>query len=129
MSLSFLATYGTLMRPFGCLEELGLEAQVTFRSRCRFEGEMYDLGAFPGAVPGSDRLHGELFHLGSPRVLEVLDEYEGYFPDREEASLFVRRPVLLQRPAQEAWVYWYNGDPVDLPRVRSGDWAAYSLES
>jgi gamma-glutamylcyclotransferase (GGCT)/AIG2-like uncharacterized protein YtfP len=71
-------------------------------------------------------VHGELFRLSDPEVWSVLDRYEGYEPEREEASLFVRRQVDLQAPADRtAWVYWYNGDPNGRPPVPSGDWAAY----
>ncbi len=126
MSLPFLVAYGTLMRPFGQLESLGLRSSLAFRSECQFRGELYDLGAFPGAVPGASLLHGELFRLEAPDALSVLDNYEGYMPDREEDSLFVRRKVSLLRPTTtRAWVYWYNGDPSDYPKVSSGNWAAY----
>ena len=127
MSVSFLVTYGTLMRTYGNLDAFGLEKSLTFLSRCQFKGELYDLGSFPGAVPGSDVVYGELFRLTSPNVWDVLDDYEGYVPNQEEASLFVRRKVSLQQPADRlAWVYWYNGDPSGHPRVPSGDWAAYT---
>jgi gamma-glutamylcyclotransferase (GGCT)/AIG2-like uncharacterized protein YtfP len=128
MSLPFLATYGTLMRSFGRIESFGLGEQLAFRSQCQFRGEMYDLGSFPGAVPGSTLLHGELFRLKTTSVWSVLDEYEGYTPGQEEASLFVRRKVLLHQPLRPAWVYWYNGQPADSPRVPSGDWEAYTRD-
>lgn len=127
MSVSLLATYGTLRRTFGQLEELGIERHLTFCSRCRFKGEMYDLGAYPGAVPGSDVLHGELFRLEASGGWKSLDEYEGYLPEREAASLFVRREVALQQPSStRAWVYWYNRDPTGHSRIPSGDWVAYT---
>lgn len=114
------------MRPFGRQEELGVGAQLSFVSICRLSGLLYDLGKFPGAVPGEGTVHGELFRLRSSHALEVLDHYEGYHPDREEASLFVRRRVALQHPpGQTAWVYWFNGDPTDHPQVPSGHWITY----
>lgn len=121
-----LATYGTLMRIFGGCERLGVADRVSFEGACRFVGVLYDLGRFPGAVPGDDTVHGELLRLHDPQVWSVLDRYEGYDAERENDSLFVRRQVTLQRPAgQTAWVYWYNGDPEGHPRVPSGDWASY----
>lgn len=126
MSAPLLATYGTLMRSFGRHEQLGVADRLVYVTQCRWSGRLYDLGSFPGAVPGAGTVHGELFRLRDPQVWRVLDRYEGYDPERAEASLFIRREVELARPkGRTAWVYWYNGDPGDHPRVRSGDWAAY----
>jgi gamma-glutamylcyclotransferase (GGCT)/AIG2-like uncharacterized protein YtfP len=114
------------MRSFDQQNNLGVATQLSFVTRCEWRGILYDLGQFPGAVPGEDTVHGELYRLTDPRAWTVLDRYEGYDPDRESASLFVRRRVPLQVPsARTAWVYWYNGDPSGHDRVPSGDWAAY----
>jgi gamma-glutamylcyclotransferase (GGCT)/AIG2-like uncharacterized protein YtfP len=119
-----LATYGTLMRPFGGCERLGVADRVSFVATCRFDGVLYDLGRFPGAVPGDGLVHGELLRLHDPQVWAVLDPYEGYDADRKDESLFVRRRETLREPADRAaWVYWFNGDPTGHPKVSSGDWA------
>lgn len=129
MSLSVLATYGTLMREYDSQATLGVQERLTFVERCRWDGRLYDLGRFPGAVPGEGTVHGELFRVETPSVWPILDRYEGYDPDDEAGSLFVRRRVPLQRPdGQVAWVYWYNGERGDAPRVPSGDWAAYGSD-
>lgn len=121
-----LATYGTLMRAAGGPERLDVRDRLSFVTECLFGGILYDLGRYPGATPGDGVVRGELFRLHDPRVWAVLDRYEGYDPDREEASLFVRRQASLDEPAdRRAWVYWYNGDPTGHPRIPSGDWAAY----
>ena len=121
-----LATYGTLMRAFNASERLGIAEQISFVETCRFDGILYDLGRFPGAVPGDGIVRGELLRLHDPQVLRVLDRYEGYDADREDDSLFVRRRVEVQEPsARTAWVYWFNGDLTGRPRVESGDWATY----
>jgi len=126
MTSSLLATYGTLRRSFGNHRKLGVEEDLTFVGECEWSGDLYDLGRYPGAVVGDGTVYGDLFRLRGPQVWTVLDRYEGYDPDREEASLFVRRPVALDRPeGRTAWVYWYNGDPTTHPRVSSGSWATY----
>lgn len=125
-SSPLLATYGTLLRVFDGIERLGMADRVSFVETCRLPGSLYDLGRFPGAVPGDETVHGELLRLHDLEVWTMLDRYEGYDADREEASLFVRRQVDLQKPYdQTAWVYWFNGDPSGRPLVASGDWAAY----
>lgn len=126
MSSLLLATYGTLMRTFEAQERLGIRQALSFQGACRIEGQLYDLGTVPGAVPGEQVVHGELFRLASDAVWTVLDEYEGYDPDREADSWYVRRRVPLQAPADcTAWVYWYNGDVSEKPMVPSGDWREY----
>ncbi len=127
MSSSLLATYGTLMQGFGAQERLGLQDQLTFQGPCRWAGRLYDLGSVPGAVPGEQVVHGELFRLASASVWTVLDEYEGYDPAAEADSWYVRRRVSLQKPADcTAWVYWYNGDLSGTSPVPSGDWRRYT---
>ena len=126
MASSLLATYGTLMRSFGNHQNLGVDDRLTFVGKCRWTGVLYDLGRYPGAVPGEGTVHGDLFRLRGSQVWSVLDRYEGYDPNREDASLFVRQPVALDTPEDcTAWVYWYNGDPASHPRVSSGDWKTY----
>jgi len=121
-----LATYGTLMRGFGGLERLEIEKRVSFVRPCAFAGALYDLGRFPGAVPGESVVHGELFRLHDAHLWSVLDAYEGYDAEQEEKSLFVRRRVGLQAPAgRTAWVYWFNGDPAPHSQIQSGDWGRY----
>lgn len=125
-SAPLLATYGTLMQAFGGLGRLGVADRVSVVRACRFAGLLYDLGRFPGAVPGDGTVHGELLRLHDPRVWTVLDAYEGYEAEREEDALFVRRRVVLQVPSHRtAWVYWFNGDLAGCPRISSGDWAAH----
>jgi len=114
------------MRPFGRQSALGVSETLTYESDCQFEGQLYDLGRFPGAVRGAGTIHGELFRIESPDAVERLDRYEGYDPARTAASLFVRRPVTLTAPDEPAWVYWYNHAPGDAARVPSGDWARYA---
>jgi gamma-glutamylcyclotransferase (GGCT)/AIG2-like uncharacterized protein YtfP len=113
------------MRSFGSQAELGVREQLEFLERCQWQGRLFDLGPFPGAVPEEGTVHGELFRLDSSAVWTVLDQYEGYDSERPEASPFVRRRVSLDTPSVTAWVYWYNGELVGQPRVPSGDWQAY----
>lgn len=127
MSLRLLVTYGTLMRAFGRHDDLGVNDDFVFVSRCRWSGRLFDLGAYPGAVPGTGTVYGELFRVQTARAWDVLDRYEGYDPANEASSLFVRRTVSLNMPENRtAWVYWYNGAVEQGERVPSGDWLVYT---
>lgn len=131
-----LATYGTLMRDFEAQQQLGLADALTFVGPCRIRGVLFDLGSFPGALPPGDVpndlrtsldappvAYGELFRLEGRDVLRLLDQYEGYDPDRPATSLFVRRRTSLIEPeGQEAFVYWYNRSVDTATRIPSGDW-------
>jgi gamma-glutamylcyclotransferase (GGCT)/AIG2-like uncharacterized protein YtfP len=122
-----LAVYGTLMTSLNGPDELGIAGRVTSVGPCRLNGTLYDLGAYPGFVPeGDTKVHGELLRLADPSVLDLLDRYEGYDPDRPDASLYVRRTITLaDPPGTEAQVYVYNQDPANADPVPSGDWAEH----
>jgi gamma-glutamylcyclotransferase (GGCT)/AIG2-like uncharacterized protein YtfP len=125
-----LATYGTLLRGMGRQEALGIADALAFVAPGRFDGELYALDSFPGAVPGKGTVQAELFRLRSDDVWDVLDRYEGYVPGAEARSCFVRRRTALRAPAETtAWVYWYTGPTADCPRVPRGDWQAYVTET
>jgi gamma-glutamylcyclotransferase (GGCT)/AIG2-like uncharacterized protein YtfP len=119
-----VAVYGTLMRPFDAQARLGIADQLAFEGPCRFEGALYDLGAFPGAVPdGNDVIDGELFRILDPRAMPKMDRLEHYDPDDEDGSTYVRRVVDLVAPeGQQAWIYWYNAPVDEGRRVPSGSW-------
>ncbi|MES3629652.1 MAG: gamma-glutamylcyclotransferase [Longimonas sp.] len=129
---SHLMTYGSLMQATGMQQKLGVAPQLAFEAPCHVHGRLYDLGDFPGAVPvqegaGDDEdatVQGELYRLRSTNVLTRIDQYEGYDPNRESASLFVRRPVIAKPMDIRAWIYWYNGSVDGVPVVESGQWPA-----
>lgn len=114
------------MRATGMQSELGVAKYLDFVASCTIEGCLYDLGDFPGAVPGDGTVHGELFRLQDEQALSQIDRYEGYTPNRASASLFVRRPTLAQPMDIRAWVYWYNGPVRQAPEIESGKWRAAS---
>jgi len=80
--------------------------------------DLYDLGPFPGAVPGTGELRGELFELASPAVLAVLDEAEGV---HAKPPLFRRE--LVEAKDAPAWMYVFAAKPPEnAHRIESGDW-------
>jgi gamma-glutamylcyclotransferase (GGCT)/AIG2-like uncharacterized protein YtfP len=123
---SKIAVYGTLLRRFDTQRRLGIASHLHFVGPCQFEGALYNLGDYPGAVPGDGEIHGELYRMQTPgRVLPVMDRFEGYDPDRNAHSLFVRRLTPLQTPAGEtAWVYWFQNEVEPSARISSGRWPA-----
>ena len=123
--------YGTLASGERKHAELGLPRALTALGRRSLGGTLYDLGAFPGMVPGSGRVAVELYRIDDFSLLRWLDQYEGFEPKDPGGSLFVRRCVEVARfrnaggPTIPAWVYFYNG-PVDgAAVVVSGSWKGH----
>lgn len=91
---------------------------------CRVPGfDLFDLGDYPGATPGSGELIGELYRLPSAASFEALDEAEGV---QDEPPLY-RRQLVSLTPAelgepQQAWLYVYARPLGDAPRIPTGDW-------
>src|SRR5262245_37718173 len=92
--------------------------------------ELFDLGAYPGAIPSAtSRVRGELHRMHDPATtLHKLDEFEGYRQDDIDASLFVRAETsvaLDECRIEKAWVYFFNGPLETAVRIDSGDYLKY----
>jgi gamma-glutamylcyclotransferase (GGCT)/AIG2-like uncharacterized protein YtfP len=123
----FVFFYGTLMTPFNRPGRQRVEADLTYTGRGSISAALFDLGIYPAAVPATDgRVWGEVYEISSPaRVLQELDEIEGYRADEPEASLYNRTkaPVTLDDGATvDAWVYFYNAPLGRAERIQSGDY-------
>jgi gamma-glutamylcyclotransferase (GGCT)/AIG2-like uncharacterized protein YtfP len=122
----WIALYGSLMRGLGGMESLGIAHRLRYAGPCICEGQLFDLGSYPGLRPGGSRVVGELHALLDATVIEVLDEFEGYDPAHPEQSLYRRERIELVEPEQtRAWIYVFNAVPDASTTVESGDWRAY----
>lgn len=104
--------YGTLMRG-----EANHEYYLTdesFKGNASASGfEMYDIGAFPGIVPGDGVIPGEIYEVDD-ETLQRLDYLEG------EGSLYIREsvPVIMSTGEEDfALIYVYNGSVEHLERI------------
>jgi gamma-glutamylcyclotransferase (GGCT)/AIG2-like uncharacterized protein YtfP len=98
-----LFVYGTLRRGSPNTFAKLLEANSRFLGNARMRGRLHQFSNYPGVVlsdqPG-EFVQGELLELQDPRILVVLDEYEGFE--------FQRVPVTVSLDdgqELEAWVY------------------------
>ena len=88
--------------------------------------ELYDLGPFPGVVPGKGTVIGEVHEIDET-VLREMDRYEGYNVNKPATSLFCRELAEAVAPdgtTTPVWVYLFNNprqSPLKQP-VASGDW-------
>ncbi|HWO41662.1 MAG TPA: gamma-glutamylcyclotransferase family protein [Candidatus Eisenbacteria bacterium] len=104
-----IAFYGTLMASHGLQQKLGVKRSLRFLGPCTVRGALRNLGAYPALVEGNGVVNAELYEVLDPAAFKSLDDYEGFDPSRPEGSLYVRRPVRLQHPEVDCWVYYYNG--------------------
>ena len=121
--------YGTLMSAFRRSNDEPVSVALTPLGQGWIAAALFDLGAYPGAIPSStSRVRGELHRMLDPlATLRALDEFEGYRPD-DDGSLFVRRATSVardDRSVEEAWVYFFNAPLGSAPRIDSGDYLKY----
>ncbi len=125
--ITLLFVYGTLRGQIQRFLPATLHHAVRPLGPARYRGRLYDLGAYPGAVPDPDHfVHGELYALrreDAPRLFTYLDTYEGCDPQHAEAGEYrrVMDTVLLpDGQTLSAWIYLYNGDLSQARLIPSG---------
>lgn len=129
-SRSYLFVYGSLLNDDNEFA-VYLKQNCTFYAKGKFEGRLYDIGLYPGAIinAGSDeQVYGSIFLVNDPHVaFKVLDDYEGFGPDQSYPNLFIRQLVTTEfaEGKLDCWVYLYNLPVTGLTQIISGDYLAY----
>jgi len=118
---TLLLLYGSLRRGEAHFRRLGLDEALEFRGTYQFAGDLYDLGEYPGAVPGKGKVEAELYEVTDPSILAVIDDYEEFDASDPDKSLYVRRCIHVPQVG-DAWVYLFNGDVSGRKLVPSGEW-------
>lgn len=120
--------YGLLKQgAAGMPAKIDLEGGGAFRGPCRFRGDLYDLGGYPGAVAGNTLCHGVRYCLDKVDLIAALDAFEDVLPDDPEASLYKRIKIAVlddagQDTSERAWIYWYNQSISGCARLADGNW-------
>ena len=120
-----LAVYGELLSGLDAPQQQGLRQGLVLRGSCWIPGLLYDVGRYAALVPGAGQVLGELYEVTDPGLFEELDWFQTYDRGREPDPEYVRCLIPLIEPEIEAWVYMYDRDPGDAPRVESGDWRGH----
>lgn len=120
--------YGTLRKDARGSVQNALTRDWVFEGYGRVAAELFDFGAYPGAVQsptGGPQVRGELYRLPqSPDVLALLDHYEGCGAEHTPPHEFERElvEVTLEGGGQASgWIYWYRPEPRGR-RLPSGDY-------
>lgn len=121
--IGVFAFYGSLLDP-ALRRRLGVEPLLRRLRPCEIRGRLFDLGPYPGLVPGPGRVRGELFAALDSAAVELLDQFEECDCD---PPLFVRRRARLIEPSLEAWVYFYDRPVAQRRRLRAGRWFLRAL--
>jgi gamma-glutamylcyclotransferase (GGCT)/AIG2-like uncharacterized protein YtfP len=128
-----IAVYGTLRRgePNAALLSGSRDLGVA-----RIVGRLHEMPrtaerayAYPALVlDGVGAVVVELYQLGDPATLAVIDALEAFDPDDVAGSEYVRRVVdVLDGPVATAWIYEYNGPSEAMgDLIADGDWVAHA---
>lgn len=93
----------------------------------RVKAKMFDLGWFPGIrLGGNEEIIGEVIEVTDDSMLASLDRYEGYCEEDPQASLYIRRQVVID--GQAYWIYEYNDEPDESRLIESGNWLDFTNE-
>lgn len=122
-----LFVYGALLRPSHHKEWRLLRHGARMLGDAYFQGQLFNIGAFPGAIlseDGRDRVWGRLYRMNNPaRLLPLLDQFEDCTPDDPEPHKFARKIIdvrLLAGGRSRAWTYLYNWDIARCRRIQGG---------
>lgn len=127
--------YGTLLPGEANFHQIA--TMVAGREAARTRGRLFHLPlGYPALMEAEEGwVQGELLRFNEPieKVLDVCDRIEGYQPDDEESSLFIRVAKQVEPEggaSKEAWCYIVGPAlPEESLRegqeVDDGDWLAF----
>lgn len=123
-----LFVYGTLRKGFPHPLASRLSQEADHVGTAVWQGRLYDLGPYPGAVPSHKPHHrvvGDLFLLPNPsQALGWLDRYEGCSKDCSHPHQYARQVVRVQieDATVQTWTYIYLGDLQHAELLSHGDY-------
>ena len=118
-----LFVYGTLRKDFGLELPERITNNLLFVAHGKVSGVLYDLGAYPGAVPasGGEKITGDVYRIkDAENVFAVLDAYEGPGYRRQKAEV-----TMASNEHAEVWMYWYTGAVNERQRITGTDYLDY----
>ena len=120
MASELLFVYGTLMRGYG-LHRL-LAGRAAYLGEGKVQGFLFDLGAYPAALPGAgSHVRGEVYRLADPELWQALDSAEGSQYHRGEVGV-----RLASGGEVTASIYWYVAPLGGAVPIPGGDYRAHA---
>ena len=116
----YVFVYGTLMK--GMIREKVMEDGSDFYCKGTAKGILYDIGDYPGMIPGEGTIHGEVYKATDMfQFIQYLDRIEGYVGDN---CLFERKIQQIDTATGKIWAYVYHyAQPLEsFDEIASGSW-------
>lgn len=131
-----LFVYGSLRSGFKHDAYQYMAQYFTLIGPAKVKGVLYDMGAYPVALPAAEDvfIQGELYNIARPEefsyAIGQLDDYEGVNAEEGEAAFYKREATTVYCNGQQytAWVYWFTGNTNGLPQIIHGDVLQYLKE-
>jgi gamma-glutamylcyclotransferase (GGCT)/AIG2-like uncharacterized protein YtfP len=127
-TLAIVFVYGSLRQNSQSEISRTLTQQADFIGYASYQGRLYQIDYYPGAVPSRNPAHnvqGELYQLHNPAItLAQLDSYEECGLGFVQPTEYARRTQNVRLCGGEviqAWVYVYNRPIDNLALITSGD--------
>jgi len=125
----YLFVYGTLLKDFDGYMSKFLKRNSEFVRTGYFNGRLYQISWYPGAVLSdlpSEKVFGHLFKIhNEQKTFQILDNYEGIGESAEHPNEYKRELIqayLGSKVTINTWVYVYNLPTTHLKLITSGNY-------
>lgn len=125
----YLFVYGTLLKDFDSYMSKFLNRNSEFIGTGYFNGRLYQISWYPGAVLSdlpSEKVLGHLFKIyKKEKTFQILDDYEGIGESAEHPNEYKRVLIdayLDSNVIINTWVYVYNLPTTHLKLITSGNY-------
>lgn len=129
----YLFVYGTLLSSMQHALYAQIAPYVKFIGHARFQGKLYDIHGYPGAMASlepNEWVLGELYRLqNTDKLFYLVDEYEACSEEFPTPTEYIRQkmPVITQSDEHmTAWIYLYNWQVNESQRIKSGDYVGFT---
>lgn len=129
MQSEYLFVYGTLLKDFESYMSKFLEKHSEFIGTGYFDGKLYEISWYPGAVlstVSTEKVYGHIFKiLNNKKTFQVLDDYEGIGQTTKHPNEYKRVLIdayLDSKETIKTWVYIYNNSTENLKLIPSGNY-------
>ncbi len=129
MQSEYLFVYGTLLKDFDSYMSKFLNRNSEFIGTGYFNGRLYQISWYPGAVLSdlpSEKVFGHLFKIhNEEKTFQILDDYEGIGLTAEHPNEYKRELIQAYLESNlkiNAWVYVYNLPTIHLKLITSGNY-------
>jgi len=129
MKSEYLFVYGTLLKDFDSYMSKFLDRNSEFIGRGYFNGKLFEISWYPGAVLSEDvseKVYGHVIRiLDKSKTFKILDDYEGIGDSIEHPNEYKRVLIEAYLDSKEtinSWVYIYNLPTTSLKLIASGNY-------